>query len=164
MTIQEILQELDAESAATRRALARVRDEKLDWRPHEKSLSLGQLAYHIAAIPGRIAEVAMQDTFVAGPVPRPSVGSSAEALSLLEQSLARATELISALSDDDLGRPWRMVIGDQQAVLPRGAVIRSVLLNHWYHHRGQLTVYLRQTEASVPSVYGPSADEMPELG
>jgi uncharacterized damage-inducible protein DinB len=167
MTIQEILQELDGEIAATRRALERVPNDRLAWRPHEKSLSLGQLAYHVASLPGVIAEIATQDTFdVEQPIPRPSVQEAAEATLILERSLARAKELIGAMRDADLGLPWRMVTsaGVEVGAVPRSVVIRSILLNHWYHHRGQLTVYLRQLDVPVPSIYGPSADELPPRG
>jgi uncharacterized damage-inducible protein DinB len=94
------------------------------------------------------------------PIPRPGAESVAQILATFEESLARARQLLAAMTDADLAGPWRMMNGDQELwSIPRGAFLRSVLLNHWYHHRGQLTVYLRQTGALVPAVFGDSADE-----
>lgn len=164
LTREEILQELDQEAVTTRRVLERVPEDKLDWRPHEKSLSLGQLAMHVATIPGALARVSTLETFnVKGPdVPRPSASSSAELLGALDESLAQAHEIVGSMDSDSLATPWKLVNGDHVLLtIPRAAFIRSIMLNHWYHHRGQLTVYLRQTGALVPGVYGPSADEAP---
>ena len=163
MTVDDLLQELEGEAQATRRVLERGPHDKLDWKPHDKSMSLGQLAMHIATLPGAIAELSVQETFeVNTDVPRPSATSVAEVMGALEQSLTKAKTLLAAMDDAALASPWRMVNGDQEvAVMPRSALLRSILLNHWYHHRGQLTVYLRLTGASVPGIYGASADEAP---
>jgi len=101
--------------------------------------------------------------FEAGaPLPRPSAPSTAELLAELERSIATAQKVLGGMDDAALNSPWRMVMGGRELrSMPRAAVLRSILFNHWYHHRGQLTVYLRQTGALVPSVYGPSADENP---
>lgn len=165
MTVEELLLELDQEAPKTRRALERVPEDQLSWRPHEKSLSLGQLALHVATLPGAIAAVAAQPTFEASPDrPRPSAKSVAELLTALDESVARARELIGGMTDTGLGEPWRMMhAGREIMCLPKGAVLRSILFNHWYHHRGQLSVYLRQTGALVPAIFGPSADENPLL-
>ena len=162
-TVKEFIQELDQETQSTRRVLERVSEKHLEWRPHDKSLSLGQLAMHVASIPRAIAELSMRSTFDAGtPIPRPSAASRAELLATLEDSVGRAKEIISGMDDKALDTPWIMMLGDRQLVsMPRGALLRTVLFNHWYHHRGQLTVYLRQTGALVPAVYGASADETP---
>jgi uncharacterized damage-inducible protein DinB len=166
MTVAELVEELSQEARTTRRVLERVPEDRLGWKPHEKSMSLGQLALHIAVVPGRIAELATQSEFdIQTPVPRPEPRSVAEILSALEDSIARATKALGTLSDAMLAQPWRMMNGDREIFsVPRGAFLRNVMLNHWYHHRGQLTVYLRQTGALVPSVYGPSADENPFTG
>ena len=163
MTVDDLLQELEGEAQATRRILERVPHDKLAWKPHDKSMSLGQLAMHIATLPGAIAELSVQETFeVNTDVPRPGATSVAEVMGALEQSLTKAKTLLAAMDDAALASPWRMVNGDQEvAVMPRSALLRSILLNHWYHHRGQLTVYLRLTGASVPGIYGASADEAP---
>ncbi len=164
LTREEILQELDSEAITTRRVLERVPEEKLDWRPHEKSFSLGQLATHVATIPGALAQMSTRETFNVKGVafPRPSASSTAELLDALDQSLAQAHEILESMDGESLSAPWRMVDGDEVLLtMPRASFLRSIMLNHWYHHRGQLTVYLRQTGALVPSVYGPSADEAP---
>lgn len=163
MTVDDLLQELEGEAQATRRVLERVSEDKLGWKPHDKSMSLGQLAMHIATLPGAIAELSVQETFeVNTDVPRPSATSVAEVMGALEHSLAKAKSLLGSMDDAVLASPWKMVNGDQEiAVMPRSALLRSILLNHWYHHRGQLTVYLRLTGASVPGIYGASADEAP---
>jgi uncharacterized damage-inducible protein DinB len=164
LTREDILQELDREAITTRRVLERVPEEKLDWRPHEKSFSLGQLAMHIATIPGALAKMSTRETFdVKGAdFPRPSASSTTELLVALDQSLAQAHEILGSMDGESLSAPWKMVDGDQVLLtIPRATFLRSIMLNHWYHHRGQLTVYLRQTGALVPGVYGPSADEAP---
>ena len=160
-TIEELLQELGQEARATRRVLERVPGDRLDWRPHARSLTLGQLAMHVATLPGALAEIATRPTFdVRTEIPRPSAASVAELLETLDRSVADARALLGGMDDDALGTPWRLVSGDRDvAAVPRGAFLRSTLLNHWYHHRGQLTVYLRQIGAPVPAIYGDSADE-----
>ncbi len=140
--------------------LERVPDDRLDWKPHAKSMTLGQLAMHVANLPGAIAEISTRSFDVKTVIPRPSATSTAELLVVLEESLARARTLLGAMDDAALASPWRMVNGDQEVgAVPRGGFLRSIMLNHWYHHRGQLTVYLRQTGALIPPIYGDSADE-----
>lgn len=164
LTREDILQELDQEAATTRRVLDRVPEDMFDWRPHEKSFSLGQLALHVATIPGALAEVSSLEEFQTNGrnFPRPSPESKAELLAALDRSLAQAHEIVGAMDGESLAAPWKMLDGEKVLLtIPRSAFLRSIMLNHWYHHRGQLTVYLRQTGALVPSVYGPSADETP---
>ncbi len=160
-TIEELLQELDEEAHSTRRVLERVPDDRLEWRPHAKSLTLGQLAMHVATIPGALADVATWPAFdVRTEIPRPTAASTAELLQALDRSVADAKALLRGMGNDALATPWRLVSGDREiATFPRGAFLRSTMLNHWYHHRGQLTVYLRQTGALIPAIYGDSADE-----
>jgi uncharacterized damage-inducible protein DinB len=166
MTVTDLLQELEQEAQTTRRVLERVPQDQLGWAPHEKSMTLGELAMHVATLPGAIAELSTRSSFdVKTQVPRPSATSTAELVAALDQSVARARVLLGAMDDAALATPWRMVNGDRELMsISRGALLRSVMLNHWYHHRGQLTVYLRQTGAPVPAVYGPSADERPFAG
>ena len=160
LTIADLLEELDEEAVATKRVLERVPEDRLDWRPHEKSLTLGQLALHVAVVPAAIAEASTRDFDVKTVIPRPQPENLAQVLAALEGSVTRARALLSAMDDASLKLPWRMVNGEQEvASVPRGKLLRSTLLNHWYHHRGQLTVYLRQTGAAVPAIYGDSADE-----
>jgi uncharacterized damage-inducible protein DinB len=161
MSIAALVQELEQEADATRRVLERVPDDRLDWRPHARSLTLGQLAMHVATLPGAIADIAARPAFdVGAEIPRPSAPDTATLLATLDRSLADAKASLGAMRDDALEEPWRMMRGEREVgAVPRGALLRSILLNHWYHHRGQLTVYLRQVGASVPAIYGNSADE-----
>jgi uncharacterized damage-inducible protein DinB len=160
MTIDDIMQELEQEAPGTRRVLERIPEDQLDWRPHPKSMTMGELAMHVANIPGAIVEVSQRPFDVRTPIPRPGAGSLAQILAVFDESLGRARVLLGAMNDADLAAPWSMMDGDKELwSIPRGAFLRSVLLNHWYHHRGQLTVYLRQTGALVPAVFGDSADE-----
>lgn len=164
MTIAETLKELDQEARSTRRLLERVPSDQLDWRPHDKSMSLGQLAMHIASLPGTIAGLARQPGFEArgGDVPRPSAAGTAEILDKLDESLADARDILASMTDADLGLPWRMTRDETELMaMTRGELIRTVMLNHWYHHRGQLTVYLRELDVPLPAIYGSSADERP---
>lgn len=160
LTTGDLLQELEQESGSTRRVLERVPESRLDWKPHAKSMTLGELAMHVANLPGAIAEISTRDFDVKTPIPRPSARSVAELLAALDRSLARARTVLASMGDAALAAPWRAMNGDQVVwSQPRGQFLRSVMLNHWYHHRGQLTVYLRQTGALVPGIYGDSADE-----
>jgi uncharacterized damage-inducible protein DinB len=161
ITVSDLVQELEQEAQATRRVLERVPDDKLQWKPHTKSMSLGQLALHVANLPGAIAELSTQPSFdVRTPIPRPDAASRGEILATFDDSMGRARTHLARMKDGDLALPWRMMDGSRELwSIPRFAFLRSVMLNHWYHHRGQLTVYLRQTGALVPAVYGDSADE-----
>jgi len=160
MTVNDILQELEQEAPATRRVLQRLPDNRLQWKPHPKSMSLGQLASHVANIPGRIAEISTTSFDASTPIPRPEAASTAQVLEAFEASMVQARQVLRAMSDAELSSPWRMMQGDRELwSIPRGAFLRSVMLNHWYHHRGQLTVYLRQNGVPLPAVYGDSADE-----
>jgi uncharacterized damage-inducible protein DinB len=161
--VDSILMELDQEAKTTRRVLERVPTDKLGWTPHPKSMTLGQLALHIAQVPGTIAG------FVAGPVgeitgdfKQAAATSTADVLSALDQSLAKAKEVLNGLDDATITSMWTLKAGGKTMMsMPRLAVVRSIMLNHWYHHRGQLSVYLRELDVPVPSIYGPSADENP---
>jgi uncharacterized damage-inducible protein DinB len=160
-TVADLLLELEQEAQGTRRVLERVPAERLDWTPHERSMTLGQLAMHIANIPGAIAEVSSRDSFdVSTVIPRPTATDTRQVLRTLDESLARAHSILGAMSDADLLGPWRMVNGKEVVfAITRGELLRTVMLNHWYHHRGQLTVYLRLLGVAVPAIYGDSADE-----
>jgi uncharacterized damage-inducible protein DinB len=161
--IDGMLQELEQETQTTRRVLERVPDNQLAWRPHEKARTLGELALHVAMVPGGVAEL------VASPSPaqapqftdaRPK--SVSELIPALDQSIAKARKALGGMNDATLMATWRLMQGDRELfAVPRVAMLRSVMLNHWYHHRGQLTVYLRELGVPIPSIYGPSADENP---
>jgi uncharacterized damage-inducible protein DinB len=162
-TIREMLQELEQEAPTTRRALERVPADKLDWKPHAKSMSLGELAMHVATLPAALGELSIQPSFdISNAVPQPGTPSIPALLEAHDRSIARAREILGSMDDAALDIPWRMMNGNVEVFkVARGGFLRSVLFNHWYHHRGQLTVYLRQTGALVPSIYGASADENP---
>src|SRR5258705_11367214 len=161
-TVELLLQELEQEAQTTRRVLERVPGDRLAWKPHDKSMSLGQLALHVATVPGAIAEISRVSPFPLPKFEQPSVGSAAELLPALDRSIAKAREILGGMDDAALGKMWRVVDGDREVMaIPVGAMYRSIMLNHWYHHRGQLSVYLRQVGVPVPSIYGPSADENP---
>lgn len=162
-TIGVLLAELEQEAKATERVLARVPQEYLSWRPHPKSSSLGQLALHVATIPGTIAQVASVDSFeVPPPSPQAEAVSAAELVPTLNESVAKARELLGTFDDEKMAAMWRMMAGGKEIMaMPRAALARTVMLNHWYHHRGQLLVYLRLHDVPLPSVYGPTADENP---
>ena len=161
--IDGMLQELDQEAGATRRVLERVPNAHLAWKPHEKSMSLGQLALHVATCPGNVAAMLVQPMLAEPPAfVQPQAATAAELLPTLEQSLAAAKTLLAGLDDEAMAATWRLMQGDRELMaVPRGALLRMLMLNHWYHHRGQLSVYLRQLNVPVPSIYGPSADENP---
>jgi uncharacterized damage-inducible protein DinB len=160
--ITSLLQELEHEAQTTKRVLERVPNDQLAWKPHPKSMSLGQLALHVATVPGMVASIAAQPEVQAPQFTQPSATSSADLVPALDASVAKAKELLGGMDDATLGATWRLKRGDREILaIPRGAFLRSIMLNHWYHHRGQLSVYLRQLNVPVPSIYGPSADENP---
>ena len=161
-TIEALLQELEQEKQTTKRVLERVPEDRLTWKPHEKSMSMGQLALHVATVPGAIAEISRQSPFKVGQFTQPPATSAAELVPALEQSIAKACDVLRTMDDASLAKTWRAMDGDREIfAIPVGALFRSVMLNHWYHHRGQLSVYLRLVGVPVPSIYGPSADENP---
>jgi uncharacterized damage-inducible protein DinB len=160
--IESLLQELEQEAQTTRRVLERVPEDRLGWKPHNKSMSLGQLALHVATTPGGVAEMSQQSPFQIPEFTQPSATSTAELMQAFDDSIAKAREILRRMDDSALGKTWQVVDGEREIMaLPVGAVLRTIMLNHWYHHRGQLSVYLRQVGALVPSIYGPSADENP---
>ena len=160
--IQMLLQELEMEAQTTKRVLERVPNDRLAWKPHDKSMSLGQLALHIASMPGAIAAMSQRSPMQIPKFDQPSAATAAELIPTLDQSVAHAKEVLGSLDDAALEKTWRAVDGEREVMaIPVGAVLRSIMLNHWYHHRGQLSVYLRQLGVPVPSIYGPSADENP---
>jgi uncharacterized damage-inducible protein DinB len=157
-----LIQELDQEAQTTRRVLERVPGDRLGWKPHAKSMSLGQLALHVATTPGGVSEIVRQSPHPVPEFNQPSASSAAELIPALEESVMKAKENLRTIGDAGLGNIWRLVEGDKELMaMPVGAVLRFIMLNHWYHHRGQLSVYLRQPGVPVPSIYGPSADENP---
>jgi uncharacterized damage-inducible protein DinB len=161
--IDALLAELEQESHATRRVLERVPQAHLGWKPHAKSMSLGQLALHVATVPGNVAQLASMDTVPEIPVfVQQEAATAAELVPALTASVAKARQHLGGFDDAAMGATWRLMDGGREVIaMPRAAVARTIMLNHWYHHRGQLLVYLRMLDVPVPSVYGPSADENP---
>ena len=157
----QLLRELEHEANTTRRVLERVPADKLAWKPHEKSMSLGQLAQHVAHTPGAIASSSIPDSYpVENFKAEPPPASVEQILKAHEDSMATARSMLSGLDDGKASAPWSMTMGGQPILtLSRLEWIRTYMLNHWYHHRGQLSVYLRLNDVPVPSIYGPSADE-----
>jgi uncharacterized damage-inducible protein DinB len=160
-----ITRELEQEAEITGRVLARVPEEKLTWKPHAKSMTLGQLALHTASIPGDIAGILATDSFQLDPerfgkAPQPA--SHAEIMEALQGSVAAAKDFLNGLGSEKAEAIWRLMLGERQVLaLPREWVVRSIMFNHLYHHRGQLSVYLRLLDIPVPVIYGASADENP---
>jgi len=159
-----MLGEIEREAQTTKRVLERVPAEKLAWQPKPKSMTLGQLANHIAMIPGNLSQLAQLDEFDASsanftpPMPK----DVAEVLATLDAGVKSAMAYVGGLTEAALESKWRMVAqGKEIFSTSREDFLRAVMLNHWYHHRGQMSVYLRLLDVPVPSIYGPSADENP---
>jgi uncharacterized damage-inducible protein DinB len=159
-----ILGEFQQEAATTKRVLDRVPPDKLGWKPHPKSMSLGQLAMHVATIPGQMSKMAQADEFEINPQAFNPSGPKdlAEITAALDSGVKTAQEYLGGVSDSAAVGNWKLTANGKQIVaMPRVAMIRAFMLNHWYHHRGQLSVYLRLLDVPVPTIYGPSADENP---
>jgi len=160
-----LLPEFDHEMATTRKTLERVPEGKPDWKPHDRSMTLARLAGHLAELPSFGAMMFQGDSFdfrAPGAPPRqPTVmASRSQVLELFDKNVAAARAAISGASDEYLHKTWTLQnAGKTMFSMPRVMALRSLMLNHIIHHRGQLSVYLRMNNAPVPSIYGPSADE-----
>ena len=162
-----LLPEFDQEMAGTRKTLERIPEDKLAWKPHEKSMLLGRLAGHIAELPGMGVSVLKDNALdfanrPAGELARkPAVAESQKhVLELLDKNVAALRPLIAAASDERWAGKWKLSMGDKTFYEgSRMGAMRRMVMNHVIHHRAQLGVYLRLTGVPVPSVYGPSADE-----
>ncbi|HTZ75691.1 MAG TPA: DinB family protein [Candidatus Aquilonibacter sp.] len=161
---EAMLGEVQQEAATTRRVLERVPEDKLSWRPHKKSMTLGQLALHLANVPGSIARISQSDEFDAskanfGAEQPKNIG---EIFAAHDESIRAAEDCLRNLTEDRARAQWKLKMGPRDVFsIPRASLLRSIMLNHWYHHRGQLSVYLRLLDVALPSIYGPSADENP---
>jgi uncharacterized damage-inducible protein DinB len=160
---QSMFAEFEAQAPITRKFLERLPEDKLTWKPHEKSMSAGQLALHLAFVPGGVVRFVQQNPAQApdlGNFPQPS--SLREVLNTFEESIAAVTTLLPQFDDARMQETWRMVQGDTEVLaVPRAQFLRDIMLNHWYQHRGQFCVYLRLLSVPVPASWGPSADELP---
>jgi uncharacterized damage-inducible protein DinB len=157
-----LIAEIDREVHATRRVLERVPAEQFGWRPHPKSFTAGQLAHHVATIPGGVARFASSDGLDVqrrGQDYATAVSTSA-LLTVLDESVEAAREFLAGLDESRASAAFRVSAGDRELfTIPRLEILRTMGLNHWYHHRGELVVYLRLLDVPVPVVYGRSADE-----
>jgi uncharacterized damage-inducible protein DinB len=160
-----LLPEFDQEMANTRKALERIPDDKFDWKPHEKSWAMGGLATHLANLPIWTVFTINQDSLDLAPPSGESFtvepkNSRQELLADFDKNAAAARDAIAGASDEEMLKPWTLLKGGVTLMtLPKIAVLRSFVMNHIIHHRGQFTVYLRLNDVPVPSIYGPSADE-----
>lgn len=165
--IDALVAEMEQETASTRRLFERIPDDQMDFKPHEKSYSLGQLAGHLAEMFGWGGTVLESEDFdyTEGEYQPFVPDSAAAALAKLDESAAVFKQAAAGTSDEALAATWTMRAGDQVIMeLPRAAAIRATILNHFVHHRGQLTVYLRLLDVPLPPIYGPTADEDGSMG
>jgi uncharacterized damage-inducible protein DinB len=162
---ERLLPEFESEMTSTRKILDRVPDDKLDWRPHDKSMSLGRLAGHIAELPTWATHTLSMDSLDISPkadgsYESHSMTSRADTLQKFDAWVADAKAALQAAPDEAFSKIWKLTSKGQTFLeMPKAAVLRSVVLNHMIHHRGQLSVYLRLLDTPVPGLYGPSADE-----
>ena len=162
---QALLPEFDHEMANTRKTLERVPDDKFSWKPHEKSFPMGALASHLANLPTWATLALGSDSFDMAPegkpLKTPEMHTCQTVLQEFDKNIAAARKAIESAVDSDLLLPWSLLANGQTRLkLPRMAVLRSFVMNHMIHHRAQLGVYLRLNDVAVPSIYGPSADEV----
>ncbi len=156
------LAEFEPECQTTRRFLERLPESRLLWRPHPASMTAGQLAHHIAEVPRSVLAMALQEECSPPDISagRAQPRSCAEVLALLERSAAFVREFLPTLNDQRMTAELKIIVrGGPVFAMPRAVFLRSIMFNHWYHHRGQFGVYLRLVGARVPSSYGPSGDE-----
>ena len=165
MKLNEILlAEYDREVARSRKALEQMPDGKKDWKPHDKSMPFGYLADMVATIPSWLAMIVKQDELDIAPKEGqqfrpPQSKTSQEFVAALESAADQARTALRSVDDDFLQTRWRLLVaGNVVANMPRHEMLRETI-NHWAHHRGQMTVYLRLMGARVPAIYGPSADD-----
>ena len=162
--LEPMLAEIREETVITKRILDRVPGDKLSWKPHQKSMSLGQLALHIASVPGSLAKILQQEEFESNPAnfDPPAPKNLEEVHATFDQSVRAAEEFLNGMSEQAAQGSWRLTVrGKQVFSKPRVGVVRAIMMNHIYHHRGQLSVYLRMLDVPVPVIYGRSADENP---
>ena len=160
---QEFLAEFEQQAPLTRKFLERLPEDKLTWRPHEKSMTAGQLAYHLAWVPGAVVSFAKENPRqTQGNFEFPQPASRAEILKVFDESIATVRSELPKFDDGAMQETWRLLVGEQELMaVPRAGFLRDIMLSHWYQHRGQCCVYLRLLNVSVPCTWGPSADETP---
>jgi uncharacterized damage-inducible protein DinB len=167
-----LLAEFEVQAPITRKFLERLPEDKLTWKPHPKSMTAGQLAYHLASVPGGIVRF-VQNNPAQAPTPFnspqpaslfPQPASLQEILDKLDQSIAAVRQVLPTFDDHAMNETWRMMAGEKKIYSrPRRMFLRDIMLSHWYQHRGQFSVYLRLLDIPVPASWGPSADEPPNF-
>lgn len=164
MTVgQSLLAEFETQAPITRRFLERLPEDKLTWKPHEKSMTAGQLAYHLAFVPGGVVRFVQSNPAQAPEFANfPQPATRQEVLKTFDDSVAAVRELLPKLDDAKMKETWRMLAKEREVLAqPRAEFLRDVMFSHWYQHRGQFAVYLRILNVAVPASWGPSADEPP---
>jgi uncharacterized damage-inducible protein DinB len=157
---QSLLAEFEVQAPVTRTYLERLPEDKLTWKPHPRSLTAGQLAYHLASVPGGVVRGAQKDEIAPPGFQFPQPETVQGVLEAFNQSISTVREVLPGFDNAAMNATWRIVDGDREiAAMPRGAFLRNIMLNHWYQHRGQFAVYLRMLDVPVPTSWGPSADE-----
>ena len=162
---QALLDEFETQAPVTHRFLERLPEGKLHWKPHARSMSAGQLALHLATVPGSVVRLVEKNP---GEVPAspnfPQPGSLEEILQAFEASIAAVRAALAPADNASMSETWRLMSGGRQLLcVPRAQFLRDVMLSHWYQHRGQFSVYLRILDVPVPASWGPSADEPPHF-
>ena len=158
-----LIAELQMEAAATKKMLAHVPTDKNDWKPHAKSMKLGNLASHVAELPGWITMTMVADELDLSKMDyKPLIATSTEELlANLEKHVNKAIETLENANEEDFDKMWTLRNGEHVIfTMPKKVVLRSMAYSHHYHHRGQLSVYLRLLDVPVPGMYGPSADDI----
>lgn len=162
--LKRLLAAFDQIVAGSRTVLEAIPEDRMDWRPHEKSWTLGELATHLSNLPNwTMATLSVSEFDInpegGGPPTMPVLGSAAELVAALDQSAAAARSMIEGSSIEDLTSPWTMLVGGEtRFTLPKGVVLRTFIMDHMIHHRAQLGVYLRMLDVPVPQLFGPTAD------
>lgn len=158
--VDQFLPEFDREMSTTRSLLERVPLDKASWKPHAKSRSLGQIAAHLAGLAHFGALISTMTEFnVASGEDAPPANTTQQLLGQFDENVASSRRALASLKEDELGTPWTLKAGDHVVfTLPRVVVLRTLLMSHSIHHRGQLSVYLRLLDVPLPAIYGPTAD------
>jgi len=159
--VDALLPEFDHEMTRTRKVLERVPEERFDWKPHQKSFSLGALAMHVATLPTWGTETLTRSEIDVGNNPAPAATpSKSDLLAAFDRNVAQARAALAGRTDAELTAMWSLKRNGKVVFsMPKTTVLRSLVLSHLIHHRAQLTVYLRLLDVPVPAIYGPSADE-----
>ncbi|WP_103070769.1 DinB family protein [Aquimarina sediminis] len=163
MSSKVLVTEIEFEKTSTQKLLELLPEDKLDWQPHPKAMTLGQLAFHVATIPGRIAKFANDGiTSAEILIEHPLSKNKEDIVGNFNESIKSALEILNATTTDWDSKNWSCMLGEKEIInWSRPTLLRFLMLNHWYHHRGQLSTYLRILGVEIPSIYGPSADENP---